>query len=392
MRLVDTVPSRWLPADDAIPCEENRPVPLVRHRPLPVFDELLERGKQVLELDRATHQDIRELHIGLLNMMPDAALQPTERQFMSLVGSSNQIAQLYVHPFTVPGLCRGEKASAHIDTHYEDFENLQEAGLDALIVTGANVTRPDLRDEPFWEALQTVMTWAADSVTSILCSCLATHAMLARLHNLQRRPLPSKRWGVYRHRVCRLPHPLLADINTVFDVPHSRWNDISREQMVSANVIPLITSSEGDVHMAVSADGLRYVFLQGHPEYDINSLLKEYKREAARYAAGDIDDYPPIPRNYLPPPAVDLAEDYRNAVTRARIRGEAPPPFPEEALEAHLDNTWGDTSRAVFNNWLGLVYRATHVDRRRPFADGVDPADPLSIAAMLKQGRPRRGE
>ena len=33
----------------------------------------------------------------------------------------------------------------------------------------------------------------------------------------------------------------------------------------------------------------------------------------------------------------------------------------------------------VINNWIGAVYQLTHVDRRRPFRDGVDPADPLGL-------------
>ena len=79
-------------------------MPLVAHSPLPAFERLINDGEHVLELGRATDQDIRELHIGLLNMMPDAALQPTERQFMRLVGSSNRIAQFYIHPFTITGI------------------------------------------------------------------------------------------------------------------------------------------------------------------------------------------------------------------------------------------------------------------------------------------------
>jgi homoserine O-succinyltransferase len=52
-------------------------MPLVAHNQLPAFGRLRERGQDVLSLERAVHQDIRELHIGLLNMMPDAALAAT---------------------------------------------------------------------------------------------------------------------------------------------------------------------------------------------------------------------------------------------------------------------------------------------------------------------------
>ena len=81
-------------------------MPLVEHLELPTFSRLREQGHEVLQLDRAVHQDIRELHIGFLNMMPDTALQATERQFIRLVGNCNRIAQFYVYPFSLPGLPR----------------------------------------------------------------------------------------------------------------------------------------------------------------------------------------------------------------------------------------------------------------------------------------------
>ena len=85
-------------------------MPLVQHSDLPTFSRLREQGHEVLSLDRAVHQDIRELHVGFLNMMPDAALTATERQFISLVGASNQIAQFYVYPFSIDELGRGDEA------------------------------------------------------------------------------------------------------------------------------------------------------------------------------------------------------------------------------------------------------------------------------------------
>jgi homoserine O-succinyltransferase len=44
-----------------------------------------------------------------------------------------------------------------------------------------------------------------------------------------------------------------------------------------------------------------------------------------------------------------------------------------------LDNTWGDTAKAIINNWLGLVYQFTNLDRRKQFMPDVDPDDPLGL-------------
>ena len=89
-------------------------MPLVAHSSLPSFERLREDGEEILELERAHDQDIRELHIGLCNIMPDAALEATERQFMRLIGSSNRIAQFYIHPFTLKGIERGAEAQKYI--------------------------------------------------------------------------------------------------------------------------------------------------------------------------------------------------------------------------------------------------------------------------------------
>ena len=323
-------------------------MPLVAHNPLPTFDYLNERGETVLSLDHALRQDIRELHIGFLNMMPDAALQATERQFMRLIGNANQIAQLFVHPFSIAGLERGSKTQAYIDQYYTPFEQIQEDGLDALIITGANITTPDLEQATFWEPLAEVIDWANEYVTSMLCSCLATHALVKQLYHIDRQPLLRKKWGVYEHRVTQFKHPLLRYINSRFAVPHSRHNDISRAQWEKAGLPILVESAEAGVHMAASPDQFRIVYLQGHPEYDYKSLLKEYKREVLRYFEGDRDNYPPHPDNYFNQQAAEILDRYRDRGESARRKGEPLPDFPEKRLRPLVDNTWGDTGKANF--------------------------------------------
>ncbi len=354
---------------------------LVAHSNLPTFDHLREQGHDVLSLDRSLKQDIRELHIGFLNMMPDAALRATERQFIKLVGSCNRIAQFYVYPFSLPALARSRDCASYIDRYYNTFESLRDAGLDALIITGANVANPSLQDEPFWDPLIEVTEWARANVTSILCSCLATHALLKHFHNIDRQPLPRKRWGVYRHRVRASRHPLLRDINTSFDVPHSRFNDISREQFESSGLTVLAEGAEGGVHLASSPDWIRVIYMQGHPEYDANSLLKEFRREVRRYVQGERSDPPPLPENYFSNEATKKALHTLDCAERARSSGKSFDDRLESELEGMLDNTWNDTAKAVFNNWLGVVYSLTSLDRKLPFMPGVDPEDPLGQRA-----------
>lgn len=354
-------------------------MPLVANSELPAFIRLMSEGETVLNRNDALQQDIRELHIGLLNMMPDSALAATERQFFRLVGESNQIAQFYMHPFSLPQLERGEQGKAHIDNFYASFDEIKAQGLDALIITGANVTQPDLSMEAFWQPLNEVVEWAYNNVTSTLCSCLATHAVMQMRYGQKRQHMGFKRWGVYPHYLLDREHPLVTGINTRFDVPHSRFNNISREQFEESGLQVLVESQEAGVHLAVSEDRFRLVFFQGHPEYDIISLLKEYKREVNQFASGARPDYPPLVEHYFSQQSAAILEEYQTHVCNALDRGERIPDFPEDLITLPLDNTWHDTAEAVINNWIGKVYQLTNVDRREPFEDGIDPNDPLNL-------------
>lgn len=354
-------------------------MPLVANSSLPTFKRLENSGETIIPRDSAIHQDIRELHIGLLNMMPDAALSATERQFFRLVGESNQIAQFYMHPFTLPQLQRGRDGQAHVAQFYESFETIKEQGLDALIITGANVTQPDLAMEPFWEPLAEIIDWAYENVTSTLCSCLTTHAVMQARYQQKREHMGFKRWGVYPHYLVDRDHPLVAGVNTRFDIPHSRYNNISREQFEAAGLKVLVESAEAGVHLAVSEDLFRIVFFQGHPEYDIISLLKEYKREVSLFIDGERDDYPPLPQNYFTLQSAAILEEHKAQVIAARASGNEPPQLPEELITERLDNTWHDTAEAILNNWIGKVYQITNIERRKPFQPSISPDDPLGL-------------
>ncbi|MCW8901472.1 MAG: homoserine O-succinyltransferase [Gammaproteobacteria bacterium] len=354
-------------------------MPLVANSNLPTFTRLENEGETILQKTDALHQDIRELHIGLLNMMPDAALAATERQFFRLVGESNQIAQFYMHPFTLKELQRGAEGQAHIDEFYDSFERIKERGLDALIITGANVSGPDLESQPFWKPLIEVIDWAYENVTSTICSCLATHAVLQFRYNQKRYPLGFKRWGVYSHRVTNRHHPLVNGVNTRFDVPHSRFNQIDRTQFEAAGLHVLAESADANVHLAVSPDQFRQVFFQGHPEYDLISLLKEYKREVKRFYNKESNDYPPFPENYFSLQSEAILNEFKIKVLSAKNNNEPFPSFPEELITSKLDNTWHDTAESIISNWVGKVYQITSIDRKKPFQEDVNPENPLNL-------------
>ena len=57
------------------------------------------------------------------------------------------------------------------------------------------------------------------------------------------------------------------------------------------------------------------------------------------------------------------------------------PEFGARAAPIYQTNTWGDTGKAIVNNWLGLVYKLTNLDRDSQFMPGIDPQNPLQLRA-----------
>ncbi len=98
-----------------------------------------------------------------------------------------------------------------------------------------------------------------------------------------------------------------------------------------------------------------------------------------RFLNDERRDRPPHPVNYFSPEAGEIAERYIDAAMLAREWGDPLPLFPEGEIRPFIDNTWGDTGKAIVNNWLGLVYKLTNHDRAKQFMEGIDPDDPLGL-------------
>jgi homoserine O-succinyltransferase len=320
---------------------------LIRTSGLPAFETMATEGVEVEE------GSTQQLRVGLLNLMPDAALRATDRQFMRLISAGARDRDIAVYPFTVAAEARGPEARAHIEQFYSSFESLQDEGLDALVITGANPAHHLLEDEAFWPGLGDVLDWGRKETGSILCSCLATHAVLQRHMGLVRTRLPQKQWGVYDHR--RVGNDVLLDgLGDTVEAPHSHWYNVTRDEFESLGLRVLLESDQAGVHMVVDPD-VFWVFFQGHPEYDLVSLLKEYRRELGRYWRGERDDYPPVPENYFDETTVAELVQYRPVLVKSRADDSEPPRLDETRLLPKEPHPWNTQGQVIFANWLDRV-------------------------------------
>ena len=333
-------------------------MPFVCDRELDSWARLRTEGVEVVTPEEATTMELPELRIGFLNMMPDRALRATERQFLRLLSAGADECLIHVLPFTVNGLDREGSALRYTREYYEPFNKIRSTALDGLVLTGANPSNPNLREESFWEEFEEVMIWADASVPTIMCSCLATHAVLNLFHGIERsRCLPGKRWGVYSHERENSDHPLLVDMEFEFDAPRSHVYEMTAKQLESSGLRVLAFSEDADFHIATSSDGFKWIFLQGHPEYDAVSLLKEFNREVQRFVAGTRSDYPEFPFNYLNNSAKYTLNEYRVELIDALANSSELPDFPEILILPYVRNTWKDHGMVLFRNWLRSMIR-----------------------------------
>jgi len=340
-------------------------MPLVQNRNLRSWERLAGEGVDIVDASEIRADASNEVHIGFLNMMPARAVIATERQFLRLASAANEY-YVHIHPFTVDGLDRHGDILEYMQDAYDSFSQIQSRELDGLIMTGANPGEAELKTEAFWPQYEQVIYWAQRNIPTIMCSCLATHAVLQALHGIERtRCEPGKRWGVYSHNLLNNTHHLTQGIDSVFETPRSHVFEMKAKQLADCGIEVLATSKEADFHLAVSEDGFKWIFLQGHPEYDAISLLKEYKREVHRFVDFQISDYPDYPLNYFSRDARNELTAYKNDVIRARDNGLRIPELPEPKITDSLRNTWSEQGKILFANWIRKIGQSVAERKQR---------------------------
>jgi homoserine O-succinyltransferase len=288
------------------------------------------------------------IDIGLLNNMPDAALEATERQFRALLdAAAPRGVAVRLRLFALPGVPRGDAGREYVSQH-ADIAALWKTRLDGLIVTGTEPRSPSLEEEPYWNSLTQVMDWAEDNTHSSVWSCLAAHAAVLHLDGIKRHPLPDKRFGIFDSSPSS-NEPLTAASPSSVRMPHSRWNDLPEGELVARGYRVMLRSAAGVDAFTRRRKSL-FVFFQGHPEYDADTLLLEYRRDVKRFLRGERETYPPLPHGYFDEETVAAltAIQQRAVVDR---REELLADFPD-GLSAKVRNTWGPAAAFLYRNWL----------------------------------------
>jgi homoserine O-succinyltransferase len=295
----------------------------------------------------------RRLTIGLVNNMPDSAWLATERQFAVLLDAGAGDYDIQLSLWTLDSLDRSFEARRAMADAYRSARELRAAARDGLIVTGAEPRAPDLRQEPFWGELTALFDWSRARTVSTLLSCLAAHAAVLHQDGIARRRLPAKCSGVFGTEVVA-GHEMVEDFGPESVTPHSRLNGLDEEELAAKGYALLTRSKAAGVDMFVKEGQSLQVFLQGHPEYEADTLAREYRRDLLRFLRGGASEPPPVPEGYFP---AEIANNLAAFVARAVTTPEGDlAQFPTEAL-AMTQAPWREHSVRLYRNWLSTIAR-----------------------------------
>ncbi|MBV9997401.1 MAG: homoserine O-succinyltransferase [Caulobacteraceae bacterium] len=292
----------------------------------------------------------RRLRIGLLNNLGDSALATAEAQFEGLLAEAGTEFSVELRLFALPAIERGERAREQMRGRYADAGSLAGAGLDGLIVTGAEPRTASLEDEPYWDDLRRVVDWTEAARVPTVWSCLAAHAAVLHQAGVRRRPLAEKLSGVFPCAPAS-DHPLAEGLSHAFWVPHSRWNDLAEADLVSAGYEILSRSPTAGVDAFLGPSESASLYFQGHPEYEADSLLREYGRDLGRFFRNG-GRLPAMPAGYLDAESEQALE---RLTAQARLRSDPAllPAFLEILDGSRPVRRWRPAAVAVYRAWLG---------------------------------------
>ncbi len=289
---------------------------------LPAREKLERENVFTMDENRAMHQDIRPIEVGILNLMP--LKEDTELQILREL--SNTPLQVDV-TFVVVGSHESRNtSSSHLNKFYNTFDEIKEQKFDGFIITGAPVEQMEYEEVDYWEEFEQICEWTKTNVTSTMHLCWGAQAGLYHHYNIPKHKLDEKMFGIFEHKVSNRKIPLVRGFDDYFLAPHSRHTEVRREDIDKVPALTVLAESpEAGVFLLMDTTGKK-IFVMGHPEYDRVTLHTEYMRDKEKGL--DIQ----LPKNYY----VD----------------------DDDAIRPNLQ--WRAHANALYSNWLNYyVYQAT---------------------------------
>lgn len=304
---------------------------------LPAIETLTNENVFVMTDTRAMTQDMRPLHILLLNLMPTKI--DTETQITRML--SNTPLQVELELLQTATHKPHVTSQEHMLAFYKTFSDVKNEYYDGMIITGAPIELLEFEEVNYWEELCEIMEWSKTHVHSTFHICWGAQAGLYYHYGINKKRLPKKLSGVFKHTLKTKRSMLFRGFDDEFYVPQSRNTTIDEEDIDNTPGITVLSTSEEGGVFCVKSDNDRQIFVTGHTEYDWNTLIKEYLRDK------EAGINPEIPANYFPDD-----DDSKTPVVR-----------------------WRSSGSLLFSNWLNyFVYQSTPYDIKLIHNEDLAPA------------------
>ena len=304
--------------------EENK-MPIRINEQMPVVQKLSEENIFVMAEDRAQSQDIRQLKIAVVNIMPEK--EHTELQLLRLL--SNSPLQVEITFIRMDSHEHKNSSDDYLQKFYKSYSEIRHDYFDGMVITGAPVEKLEFAEVDYWNEITDIMEWSKTHVTSAMFICWAAQAGLYYHYGIEKYDFDKKLSGVFRHELLSNDEEIVRGFDDIFYAPHSRHTGVKTEDLKKHSDLKIMAQSDKAGALLILDKQNSRIFVTGHAEYDPDTLSKEYFRDIKK------DPNTKVPENYFP-------NDDPTQTPRA---------------------TWRSCANLLFSNWLNYyVYQITPYD------------------------------
>lgn len=291
---------------------------------LPVKRNLQNENVYTIEASRAITQDIRPIRILILNLMPKK--EETELHLLRLLG--NTPLQIDVEFMYTKTHKSKNTPTSHLQKFYNTIDEISDEYFDGMIVTGAPVEHLAFQNVDYINELIDIFKWSEHHVFRRFFICWGAQYALNYYHDVSKKDLTEKLFGVFDFRNNAPAHPFLRGFDDTYRVPQSRHSGMDTGDIEKSKNLNILTSHPIYGPDIITTNDDNDLFIFGHLEYERDTLKAEYVRDQSQGL--DIKE----PSNYFPGDNPDN-----------------PPLF-----------TWKSHGHLLFNNWLNETYQNTYYD------------------------------
>ncbi|MDD4565196.1 MAG: homoserine O-succinyltransferase [Eubacteriales bacterium] len=299
-------------------------MPIIVPRGLPAYKTLKEENVFVMHEQRAQRQDIRPLRLAIVNLMPTKEV--TETQLIRML--ANTPLQVELQLLTMDSHESKNTDKHHLDNFYKTFEEIKNQRYDGMIITGAPVEFLPFNEVDYWKELTEIFEYTKSNVFSTLHICWGAQAALYYHYGIDKFIMPEKLFGVFKHKLMNKKSELTRGFDEEFYAPHSRHTQVRKEDIQKVPELEILAESEATGPHIIDTRDKRMIFVQGHMEYERDTLKLEYERDIKKGLR------------------IDVPQDY----------------FKDNDPTKSIVVKWSGHGNLFFANWLNYVYQETPFD------------------------------